>query len=93
MNEKKKVRCECEKNQLISRIHRIEGQVRAIEKMIDSDSYCVDVLMQISAAKSALGSLSRIILENHINSCVVEGLKNGDNGVIGELTELINKYF
>ena len=90
---KKKTRCECEKNNLVSRIHRIEGQVKAIGKMIEADAYCVDLLMQISAVRSALGSLSKVVIENHINSCVVEGIKQGNNEVIGELTELINKYF
>ncbi len=93
MSEKKKPRCECEKNQLIARIHRIEGQVKAIGKMIENDAYCVDMLMQISAVKSALGSLSKLILENHINTCVVDDIKQGEEGVIAELTELVNKYY
>ncbi len=92
MSEKKKVRCECEKKSLISRLNRIDGQIKGIGKMIDTDAYCVDILTQISAVKSALGSLSRVILENHIETCVADGVKSGDNQVIAELTDLIKKY-
>ena len=93
MSEKKKIRCECEKKDLLVRINRIEGQVRGIGKMIENDAYCIDLLTQISAVKSALGSLSRQILENHVSTCVVQGIKSGDNGVIAELNDLIKKYF
>lgn len=92
MSDKKTVRCECEKSNLVSRLHRIEGQVKAIGRMVEEDSYCVDLLMQLSAVKSAISSVSRIILENHIKTCVADGIKQGDNEVIGELSELINKY-
>ncbi len=93
MSEKKKIRCECEKKDLLVRINRVEGQVRGIGKMIENNAYCVDLLTQISAVKSALGSLGRQILDNHISTCVLEGIKNGDNGVIAELNDLIKKYF
>jgi DNA-binding FrmR family transcriptional regulator len=93
MSEKKKIRCECEKKALLVRINRIEGQVRGIGKMIENNAYCVDLLTQISAVKSALGSLGRQILDNHIATCVVDGIKSGDNGVIAELNDLIKKYF
>ena len=75
------------------KVIKIEGQIRGIGKMIDNNAYCVDLLTQISAVKSALGSLSRIILENHIQTCVAEGVKQGDKSVIEELNGLIKKYF
>jgi len=93
MSEKIKTRCECEKKLLKTRVNKIEGQIRGIGKMIDNNAYCVDLLTQISAVKSALGSLSRIILENHIETCVAEGVKQGDKSVIEELNGLIKKYF
>ena len=93
MSEKIKNRCECEKKLLKTRVNKIEGQIRGIGKMIDNNAYCVDLLTQISAVKSALGSLSRIILENHIQTCVAEGVKQGDKSVIEELNGLIKKYF
>ena len=59
-----------DKAALVTRLHRIEGQVRGIEKMVDEDRYCVDILTQISAATTALESLALQILEEHIRHCV-----------------------
>ena len=94
MNEccnKLKHRSEAEKKGLLNRLSRIEGQLRGIKNMIDDDKYCIDILTQISAVRAALGSLGEKLLEDHINTCVVSGIKNGDEQIISELTESIKK--
>jgi DNA-binding FrmR family transcriptional regulator len=65
-----------------SRLHRIEGQVRGIEKMIDEDRYCVDVLTQIAAVKTALEQVGAKLLEVHVNHCVADAIASGDHQVI-----------
>jgi DNA-binding FrmR family transcriptional regulator len=80
------------KNQLAS-LKRIEGQIRGIIKMIDDGKYCIDVLNQIKAAKSALVTVESKVLKKHIESCIKESLKNNDNldNKVDELLKIINK--
>ncbi len=66
---------EAEKRKLISRLNRIEGQIRGIKSMIEKDTYCDDVLTQIAAAQSALGSTAKLLLEAHLKSCIVERIE------------------
>ena len=66
------------KDKLIKRLHRIEGQVRGIERMVDEDRYCVDILTQIAAVNTALESLAFTILDDHVNHCVAGALTSGD---------------
>jgi len=66
------------KQTLVSRLHRIEGQVRGIERMIEEDRYCIDVLTQIAAVNTALESLAFRILDDHVNHCVADALASGD---------------
>lgn len=63
---------------LITRLHRIEGQVRALERMIDHDAPCIDILTQVSAASHALQSLALILLDQHLRRCVAEAAAGGD---------------
>jgi DNA-binding FrmR family transcriptional regulator len=63
---------------LVRRLHRIEGQVRGIERMVEDDRYCIDVLTQIAAVNTALESLAFKILDDHVNHCVVGALASGD---------------
>jgi CsoR family transcriptional regulator, copper-sensing transcriptional repressor len=67
-----------EKDALKKRLHRIEGQVRGIERMVDEDRYCIDILTQIGAVKTALESLGLEILEDHVTHCVHDALAAGD---------------
>jgi len=67
-----------EKDALTKRLHRIEGQVRGIERMIEDDRYCIDVLTQISAVSTALDSLAFRILDDHVQHCVADALASGD---------------
>jgi CsoR family transcriptional regulator, copper-sensing transcriptional repressor len=79
------------KNNLISRLNRVEGQIRGVKKMIENDTYCDDVLNQIAAIQSALNSVGKILLEGHLRSCVVERLQEGDVEVINELLVTVKK--
>jgi len=63
---------------LTKRLHRIEGQVRGIERMVDDDRYCIDILTQISAVNTALESLAFKLLDDHVNHCVADALASGD---------------
>ena len=72
------------KGQLVTRLHRIEGQVRGIERMVDEDRYCIDVLTQISAVTTALESLAVEILDDHVTHCVAGALASGDEAVVAE---------
>jgi DNA-binding FrmR family transcriptional regulator len=67
-----------QKQALVKRLHRIEGQVRGIERMVDEDRYCIDILTQISAVTTALESLAFRILDDHVNHCVRGALQSGD---------------
>ncbi len=67
-----------EKDLLVKRLHRIEGQVRGIERMVDEDRYCIDILTQIGAVSTALESLAFTILDEHVRHCVAGALTSGD---------------
>jgi len=67
-----------DKEALVHRLHRIEGQVRGIERMLEEDRYCIDVLTQIAAVNTALESLAFKILDDHVNHCVAGALASGD---------------
>jgi CsoR family transcriptional regulator, copper-sensing transcriptional repressor len=67
-----------DKEALVRRLHRIEGQVRGIERMVEGDRYCIDVLTQIAAVNTALESLAFKILDDHVNHCVADALASGD---------------
>jgi len=67
-----------DKAALIKRLHRIEGQVRGVEKMVEDDRYCIDILTQISAVNTALESLAFKILDEHVRHCVAGALSSGD---------------
>ncbi|MBO5403389.1 MAG: metal-sensing transcriptional repressor [Clostridia bacterium] len=88
---KKKHRSPEDVKALINRLSRIEGQIRGIKNMVENDEYCVDILNQIAASRAALGSLANILLEDHIRTCVAEGIKNGDEEIVSELTQTIKK--
>jgi DNA-binding FrmR family transcriptional regulator len=70
-----------DKGALKKRLHRIEGQVRGIERMVDDDRYCIDILTQVAAVRTALESLGLEVLEDHVNHCVHDALAAGDEMV------------
>ncbi len=76
---------------LVNRLSRIEGQVRGVKKMVDEERYCVDILTQVSAIQSALNAFNKVLLTNHIKSCVVEDIKKGNEDVVDELCGTLQK--
>lgn len=79
------------KSNLVTRLNRIEGQIRGIKGMIEKDTYCDDVITQISATQSALNSVAKILLEGHLKTCVIERIQEGDHEVLDEVLITIQK--
>ena len=90
--KKKKERTPEEKRNLEIRLNKIIGQLNGIKKMIDEDRYCDDVLIQLSAVDKSIRSLAAIMLESHMNSCVVDGIKSGDTEVVKEIVDLFKRF-
>lgn len=88
---KKKHREEKEYRDLINRLSRIEGQVRGVKGMVENESYCVDILTQVSAIQSALNSFNKKLLENHIKTCVVDDIRAGKDEVVDELLNTLQR--
>jgi DNA-binding FrmR family transcriptional regulator len=80
------------KENMVKRLNRIEGQIRGISRMIDEDVYCDDVLHQISSVESALHGVKTVLLEAHMNSCVIEQIKEGKDEVMDELMTTLRKF-
>ena len=76
-----------DKGALVKRLHRIEGQVRGIERMVDDERYCIDILTQIAAVTTALESLAFRILDAHVNHCVHDAIASGDRAAAAEKTK------
>ncbi len=89
---KKTQRSPEEKKLILNRLNRIAGQVNGIGKMIENDAYCNDVLVQLSAVKNSVKSLSTHILENHLYLCVGSEFENGDTDTIDELISLFKRF-
>ena len=89
---KKTKRSPEEKKLIINRLNRISGQINGINKMIENDAQCNDVLIQLSAVKNSIKSLSTHILENHLYMCVARDLENGDLDSIDELISLFKRF-
>lgn len=77
---------------LKNRLSRIEGQIRGISGMLDSDAYCVDILTQVSAVQAAISSFSKELLERHIKTCVVSDIKNDRYDSAEELSRIMQKF-
>ena len=86
-----KMRSEKEYKDLMNRLKRIEGQIRGIEGMLEKNAYCPDILVQVSAASSALNSFSKVLLSEHIRSCVKSDVEDGHDEAIDELVCLLQK--
>ena len=89
--ERKSHHSEKTKMTLVSRLNRIEGQIRGIKGLIEKDTYCDDVLNQIAAAQSALNGVGKLLLEGHMKSCIVERIQAGEHEVIDELLVTVHK--
>lgn len=84
-------RSEERQRMLRNRISRITGQLNGIQRMLDENRYCGDILTQIAAVESALQSVGYAILEEHMNTCVAEGVRNGDDALLEEAFQLMKK--
>ena len=89
--ERKKKRSQKEYKDLMNRLNRTEGQTRGIKGMVENDAYCPDILIQVSAATAALNSFNKVLLANHIESCVVDDLKEEKEGTVQELVTVRQK--
>ncbi len=87
-----KNRSEDQKKQLSNRINRIIGQMNGVKNMIESDRYCDDVLIQLSAIDKAIKGLANIILNDHIHSCVVKNVKEDHLEVLDEIVDLFKRF-
>ena len=88
---RKKKRSQEEKDALIRRLKLAEGQIRGIQKMLEEDAYCPDVLVQVSAVSAALNSFNRELLACHIRSCVAEDIREGKDEAIDEFVRTLQK--
>ena len=88
---KKTLRTEEERKKLLHRLNRIEGQIRGIKNMIETDSYCNDILIQSAAVTAAMNGFNRELISNHMRTCVARDLREGNDDVIEELTQTLQK--
>ncbi len=88
---KHKEREDKEYKDLMNRLKRIEGQVRGVGGMLENNAYCTDILVQVSAITSALNSFNKVLLANHMKTCVAEGIRKGDDSVIDEFVVTLQK--
>ncbi|MBO5998770.1 MAG: metal-sensing transcriptional repressor, partial [Lachnospiraceae bacterium] len=86
-----KERTEKEYRDLMNRLKRIEGQVRGIEKMLENNAYCTDILTQVQAVTSALNSFNRVLLSEHVKTCVADNIRSGNEEVVDELVDVLQK--
>jgi len=79
-------------NDVLTRLKTVEGHIRGIERMVEDDAYCIDIIKQIQAVQAALGKVSNLVLDGHLNSCVITAVRGDDpderERVLGELSEI-----
>lgn len=86
-----KERSEKEYKDLIHRLNRMEGQIRGIKGMVEKDAYCIDILTQVAAVHAALNSFNKVLLANHIKTCVVNDIREGKEETVDELLTALQK--
>lgn len=90
-SNRRKTRNEKEYKDLMNRLSRIEGQIRGIKGMIEKDAYCTDIITQVSAVTAALNSFNKVLLSQHIKTCVIEDIKQGKEETIDDLLTTLQK--
>ena len=88
----KRILPEEDKNKLVTRINKLIGQMNGIKKMIEDDRYCDDILIQLSAIDKSIKSLANVILDNHMHTCLIENIENGNYEVINEIIDLFKRF-
>lgn len=86
-----KERSEVEYKNLQNRLSRIEGQVRGVKAMLEKDAYCTDILVQTAAISAAINSFNKVLLANHVKTCVVNDIRNGKEETVDELLGILQK--
>ncbi len=86
-----KERDEREYKDLLNRLSRIEGQIRGIKKMVEEDRYCIDIINQVASVSAAINSFNKVLLSEHIKSCVVEDIRDGGSQMVDELCDTLHK--
>jgi DNA-binding FrmR family transcriptional regulator len=77
---------------LLTRLNRIQGQVRGVSRMVETDAYCIDVLTQINAVKAAIDQVGFLLLEDHIKGCVTSAVRQGDKSKVDELVKAVERF-
>lgn len=81
------------KSPLLTRLRRIEGQVRGIQRMVEEEKYCVDILVQIAAVRAALDRVGLLLLDEHMRGCVIDAIRDQDGeAAIAELSDVIRRF-
>lgn len=88
---KTKERSEKEYRDLLNRLSRIEGQVRGVRHMLETNAYCADILVQVAAVNAALNSFNKVLLANHIRTCVMDDIRAGHDESVEELLNILQK--
>ena len=88
---RRKKRPNKEYRDMLNRLSRIEGQVRGIKRMVEEDVYCTDILVQVAAINAALNSFNKVLLANHIRTCVAQDIREGKEETIDELVKTLQK--
>lgn len=91
MTDRKTHRSEEERRKLLNRLKRVEGQVRGIERMVEEDAYCPDIMLQVSAVTSALNSFNRELMSAHLHHCVLSDVQEGREESLEELAAVLQK--
>ncbi len=86
-----KERTDKEYKDLLNRLNRIEGQIRGIKGMVERDAYCTDILIQVAAVNAALNSFNKVLLSNHIKTCVIQDIRDGREDTVEELLVTLQK--
>ncbi len=81
-----------DKEALLARLHRIEGQVRGVTRMVGEEAYCIDVLTQINAVKAAIDQVGLLLLEDHVKTCVVDAVKHDREEKLDELVRAVERF-
>ena len=89
--QKTKHRSDEEQKRLTNRLNRIEGQIRGIKGMVEKDCYCPDIITQVAVANAALNSFNKVLLAQHIRTCVADGIRNGEDDKVDELVTMLQK--
>lgn len=90
-SHKSKERSLKEYKNLMNRLNRIEGQVRGVKNMLEKNAYCTDIMLQVAAITSALNSFNKVLLENHMKTCVIKDIREGNEETIDELLPVLQK--